>query len=771
MKGKLIFFSISALLGLISALEGIWGLALFLLYLLFLFFVKNTQSKWILLNGVFFLSYFIIGEYMDIHNKTKLSDFKNAFQVQFTDEVKFNGDRLRAVVTDTVSDEKMILSYKISTEKEKQRLQQTSLIKYTCNVNGQLVIPDSARNENAFNYQEYLKQTNIFWELQVTEWRLDSCQAGKLTIIDHLKKWRIKGIALIEQNFTKEAAPIAAALIFGTRDLLTEELISSYQKLGVIHLISISGLHVALLVGMIFYVGIRMGAVRERLSWGLIIVLPVYSLLTGATPSVNRSVMMTMMILLARQLMSSIKLRSIDGLCLSFLLLTFFKPLIIYNIGFQLSYIVTFSLLLSLAIVSRYQTYILQMVITSLISQVSALPLLLYYFFEIPLISIVANIIFIPLYSFIFLPGLIVLFILQFVSGDLFQLLSIFLSFIIDKSNKLAVWGSAFSWSRITPGRPSELYLIVYSTSILFAFYYWERRRYILIALSLPWIVIIAQYLSPQISPEGEVSFIDVGQGDSIFIRLPYGKGNYLIDTGGTISFATDEWKQKNKKFEVGKDVLVPYLKGKGVTKIDLLILTHGDNDHIGGSLALMEEIKVKKILLPNIVTEESSTEKKLIRLAKKQNTLISYVYEHVSWKVDGFEFYVVAPTKNYVGDKNGGSIVLLARIGGLNWLFTGDQGIEGEERVMNMYPDIKINVLKVGHHGSKTSTSDEFIQHYTPEFSIISVGEKNGFGHPHPEVLKILEAGQSTILRTDLHGEITYKFSGRTGTFYKEIP
>jgi competence protein ComEC len=770
MKGKFVFFCISALFGIISAVEGIWVISLFLLYLFILGFLKRVPNKWLLLNSIFYLIYFLIGNFTVINNKSILPSHTTDFHIQFSDEVKINGDRFRAVVKEKKTKEKLILTYKISSEMEKKLLQQYPLLKYSCPMKGELIVPDEARNENAFNYREYLKQKHIFWELQVAEWSLGSCLSGQLTFIDKVKKWRLQGISLIEKNFTKVSASLAAALIFGTRDLLSEEQVAAYQKLGVIHLISISGLHVALLVGMIFYLGIRLGAVREKLSWALIIILPLYAFLTGATPSVNRSVLMTMMILSVSQMKFSIQLRSIDGLCLSFLLLAFWNPLVIYDIGFQLTYIVTLSLLLSLPIVSCYPSFIGKMTITSYISQASALPFLLYYFFEIPLLSIVANILFIPLYSFLFLPGLIILFLFHFVSTDVFQILSILLSSIIEFSNRIAVWASSMPWTRLIPGRPSILFLILYSGSILLTFYHWEKRKYVLI-MSLPWIIVCTQLFIPNISPKGEVSFIDVGQGDSILIKLPYNRGNYLIDTGGTISFSSEEWKQKKQNFEVGQDVLVPYLKGKGIATLDLLILTHGDMDHIGGSLSLLKELKVKKILLPFVSSEKSSVEIKLEKLAIKQNIEISYMFEGLSWKVEESEFTILAPPGNYSGEKNDGSIVISARIAGVSWLFTGDLGKEGEELLVKNYPIMTINVLKIGHHGSKNSTSKDFIRHFTPEYSIISVGEKNGFGHPHSEVLSILEASESIILRTDLHGGISYKFSGKGGTFFKVIP
>ncbi|MHC0035846.1 DNA internalization-related competence protein ComEC/Rec2 [Pseudoneobacillus sp. C159] len=752
-------------------MEGITGLCLFLLYFIVLIFVKVTPGKWLLVNGLFFLSFYNTAEYAEHVNHTALSPEKTIFQVQFSDQIKQNGDKIRAVVQERLTKEKLMLTYKIPSEDVKDILAQSQIIKKTCTISGKLTSPQNARNENAFNYQKYLYHKHIFWEIEVSEWDLTNCQSTSLSIIDYVTIWRSRGISLINKNFTSQTAPLAAALIFGTQDFLPDEMLQSYQKIGVIHIISISGLHVALLIGMIFYLGIRIGVVRERLTWALILTLPFYAFLTGASPSVNRSVFMTMMVLFVSQLKHSARLHSIDGLCLSFLLFTLWDPYIIYDIGFQLSYIVTFSLLLSLFIMARYHSSLSKVIITSYIAQLSSLPFLLYHFFEIPLISILANIIFVPLYSFILLPALIFLFFIQFVSPEIFRILSAYLSYLIELSDQLASILSSINWTRITPGRPSDLFLFLYGAVIIVSFIWWEQKKNLLLAFVLPFIVISAQIFHSVVSTEGEIAVIDVGQGDSIFIRLPNNKGNYLVDTGGTVSFTIDPWKRKNSKFEVGKDVVVPFLKAKGITKLDLLILTHGDMDHIGGSLAVLNELKVERILLPDVVAEHGSIESKLQNLAKKKRTAISYVHEGLSWNVNENQFTILGPAKSYVGEKNDGSIILHAKIAGVNWLFTGDLGKEGEDRIIKAYPNAQIDVLKVGHHGSRHSTSANFIKYFKPKYSIISVGEKNGFGHPHDEVIKILEAAGSKIFRTDLYGGITYKFNDKSGTFISVIP
>jgi competence protein ComEC len=256
---------------------------------------------------------------------------------------------------------------------------------------------------------------------------------------------------------------------------------------------------------------------------------------------------------------------------------------------------------------------------------------------------------------------------------------------------------------------------------------------------------------------------IDVGQGDSILIHYPFGKGTYLIDTGGTIQFEEEEWKKPAKPYEVGRDVVVPFLKGKGLTQIDKLILTHGDSDHIGGTLAVLKDIKVKQILMPS-VAEPSKSEINLIKEANKRGIQVVTVADGSSWEIGKSIFYVLSPEKNYQGERNSGSIAIIANIGGLNWFFGGDLDQAGEERIIKKYPNLQIDVLKAGHHGSKTSTSEIFINKIKPSIALISVGERNRYGHPHNEVLEQLS--NTTVYRTDYHGAVTYRFNQENGTF-----
>lgn len=269
-------------------------------------------------------------------------------------------------------------------------------------------------------------------------------------------------------------------------------------------------------------------------------------------------------------------------------------------------------------------------------------------------------------------------------------------------------------------------------------------------------------------NPYGEIVFVDVGQGDATLIKLPYNRGTYLIDTGGEVQFSKAEWEERKSRFSVGEDIVVPFLKSKGITSIDTLILTHGDLDHIGGSAAVLKEMKVKEVLIsPN--SDEKGEMKKIMKIAGQKRVPVKEAWYPYSWAGDKDGLHIVSPQdEEYEG--NNDSIVLYGEIGSLKWLFTGDLEEQGENEFIRNF-DLPIDVLKVGHHGSNTSTTEEFLVDTKPSVAVISAGETNRFGHPHPEVVERLKRRGITIYSTGENGAITYRFWDKKGTFSAHLP
>jgi len=775
MNGKYVYFALAALLGVLCAI--VTFLPFFLLTIIYLYVLskyKRFRNAQIYLVIIIFATFFLVGGLSETKNKSVIPESNTKFMIEYSQDPKIDGDLLQVLAIDKQFKEKLLIRYKIKSEIEKDRLKNKSFYRCLCMVSGTLKKPSVAKNPNGFDYRNYLASKEIYWIVEIQDNPLQHCSTLKPSPLVLIKQLRFSGIRYLEKNFPPEMASLSAALIFGDRSMLNPELLGDYQKTGIVHLLAISGLHVSLLIGMVFYIGVRCGLTRQFMTNFLLILLPIYVILTCGSPSVIRAALMIFLVLITVKWNCHVKLLLLDTISLAFILFLFISPLVLFDVGFQLSFSVSFAIILSAPyILKGYQDNGIRMLITSVTAQLAALPLLLYHFFEVSMIGILANLLYIPLFSFVYLPGLYVLFFIQLLFGKTPQILNDLLLKIIKFSNHLIEFLADFSFARFIPGKPNMIMLIIYLFLIVSIFIIWEvraysKKRFHLLVLAVT--LFTFQACWNWLNPYGEVTMIDVGQGDSILIHLPHGKGNYLVDTGGTIGFTEEKWKERTKPFEVGRDVVVPYLKGKGINRIDKLILTHGDMDHIGGALSILTEFEVKQILLPS-VTEPSETELAIIQVAEKQGIPVIKVSAGDQWKRNESEFFILSPEKNFTGERNSGSIAFIAHIGGVSWFFGGDLDQEGEDKIRKKFPNLKIDVLKAGHHGSKTSSAEGFIQQIKPRVALISAGEKNHFGHPHQEVLNRLKTTNTIIYRTDLQGAITFHFYRGTGTFSTYLP
>ncbi|MDZ5470918.1 DNA internalization-related competence protein ComEC/Rec2 (plasmid) [Bacillus sp. 31A1R] len=769
MKGYWIYLAFMSLLSILAALEeNVFFFILIVVTIFVLYQFKLFTKKQLLLVMSACLLLMLRGELAEKNNRTKFKGVEKEFLILFENEINYDGNLLTSNGKDLNKREKLVIRYTIKSEEEKNRLREKLITGAVCRLKGELIEPPVSTNENAFHYKNYLKQQHIHWMLKVEQF--NHCKE-KSSPIFLLRNIRQMGIDYMVKYFPEDTATLASALIFGDRSLMGDELLESYQKLGIVHLLAISGLHVALLMGILYYIGIRIGITRERVLNLLIILLPIYIILTGAAPSVVRACSMMIMVLIIKKFSHSIQM--IDVLSIVFIMYICIFPYVIYNVGFQLSFSVTLALIISSARILKNATNpILLLIYTSIVSQVISMPILLYYFYEISIISIAANIIYIPLFSICILPSLLLLFILHVIVGDPINPLITVMNFFIKVINLVTEHFSSFPYAVITLGKPTIWLLVLYIISIPIMYIIWEKqisKKGIVKIILIQFGILLIHFFTVHIDSKGEVTFIDVGQGDSILLKLPHSQGTYLIDTGGTIQFQSEQWKKRKNPYEVGKNVLVPYLKSKGITKIDKLILTHGDMDHVGGALAVLNYITVSEVFLPK-TKEPSALELRIVNLAKEKQIPIKTVKQGDRWTINRMDFNILSPS-NSCGERNDCSIVVHANVGGINWLFTGDLEEEGERKLVQSYPKLKVDVLKVGHHGSKSSTSELLLRQYQPKASIISVGKENRFGHPHPDVLNRLKEHKIIIFRTDQDGAITYQFKGNRGTFLKRFP
>ena len=775
LKNKGVFYAISALIGVLAAFQGFLVYFISLnLYLFFLISRKKFSLRQVTIIYFLFFSFFIRAEVDIEHNKTSYVGNEKTFYLVLEELGKMDGDLLTVTAIDMQSEETLLLKYRIQSEAEKNRLTHYLSPGLIIKVNGKLEEPSISTNENAFNYKRYLEQKHIFWILKPDKLVIIRDKPSAPNVLIMLKKVRTNGIHYLESNFPKETIPLATALLFGSSDFITQNTMDNYRELGIVHLLAISGLHIAIIVSIVYNLLLRVGVTREKSIVILLVCLPIYGILTGASPSVTRSVFMTMLLLLGRRWGKGGQFVAIDVIAMTFLLYLFVNPYVLFNVGFQLSFLVTLILLLSAPYILKVTLHPVSLLLTtSFQSMLCSAPILLYFFFEFSIISVLVNLLYIPIFNVILLPYLLFVFVLHLLLGSFIDPLLYPLNEMIIFTNNLTEKIAVLPWNTIVLGRPSMLFLLLYGWGLFLFFVQWEKgvkgmKKFFLFLF--PFFLFLGQYMLTNLSLDGEVTFLDVGQGDCIFIRLPFGKGNYLIDTGGSLTFEKQPWQERDQAFDVGEDTVVPFLKSKGVTKLDKLILTHGDADHAGSAEAILQEMRVQELVLPDR-KEKNELERKLIGMAQSEGIAIRYVHEGDRWKVGENRFYILSPEVNSQSDSNDGSIVIYTELGGLKWLFTGDLEAEGEAKLMKKNPTLSVDVLKVGHHGSKSSSTEDFLERLSPQWAIISVGENNRYQHPHQEVLDRLQKNEIIIYRTDQLGAITYTFRKETGTFSVHNP
>ncbi|PEI75073.1 DNA internalization-related competence protein ComEC/Rec2 [Bacillus wiedmannii] len=650
-----------------------------------------------------------------------------------------NGDRLTFQVEDQ-NKNIVQLSYKIKSALEKKQLRQLHA-GVSCVFEGERKEPPIARNFHGFNYRDYLYKQNIHFILEATY--ISECQKTSLSLVQWILLLRQQAILGVTEMFPAQSGAFMNALVFGDRQQMTFEVEEQYQQFGLVHLLAISGSHIVLLMVIVYFILLRSGVTREVATVCLIFCIPLYMILAGASPSVIRASITGVLMLIA--FICSIRLSSLDALSVTAICMLIFDPYLVFNIGFQFSFVGSFALLLSAPLLLDSSNGVIRnSIYISFISQLVSTPILLYHFGYFSPYSIFLNILYVPFLSLIVLPGSIIVLvcipIVPFLAKGLANVLSIGLNL----SNDFLSYCENLPFIRLVFGQTSILLVALYYASIVSILMVWERRvskKIMFVASGVFLFVCTCHYVYPYFRESGSVTFLDVGQGDAILIRLPYDKGIYLIDTGGTMRANKEEWQRKKHEFSVGNDILIPYLQKEGIKTIDKLIVTHGD--------AVLEKLLKKQAL--------------------EKAVKISEVGEGESWSVNEAEFFVLAPTGK-ARSENNASIVIWAKLGGATWLFTGDLEEEGEKFLIATYPDLRADVLKVAHHGSNTSSIVPFLSAVQPDVAIISVGERNRYGHPHKEVIERLEKMGIEIWRTDKQGAISYVFKVEHGTFRSKI-
>lgn len=625
--------------------------------------------------------------------------------------------------------------------------------------------PDRARNPGAFDYQQYLAYQQIYFLGNIVEnsWGWEA-NLNKLSPMVQLQSFRSVWMEQVDRIFSVDTAPIVKALTIGYREDLDHDLQRLYQQFGIIHLLAISGLHVGIIIWGLYRILLLVQLTREKALFILLLFIPLYIVISGAQPSVVRAGLMAMLAVLAIRF--HWWKHSLLGLYLVYLITLLYNPYQIFHIGYQLSFLVTFALITVYPILSR--TLILskkdsinRYIAVAITAQIASLPVVLFHFYQISPISLLLNLVLVPLYSFFFIPAAFFIIIISFILPSFIELIIFTYEWSMNVVHQLLYYLYRFPRSILFTGKPAMWWLLLYSFTCVIAFIFMERKKNelaLLCILTLPMLVII-QISLPLMDKNAHIMLLDVGQGEAIVIELPYRKEVMMIDLGGNVSFAQEDWMRRRKEFEVGRDIIMPYLRYRGINRLDKVIISHGHYDHYGGIEGLLGQIEMKGVYRGPIMPQ-SPVEREWLSRIVEHNIPIYTLMEGDHWGNEDYYFHLLFPprrdtlqtTTNQLHDYN---LVLWNKIYQTSFLWTGDVEERGELYIAGNYPQLQADVLKVAHHGSVTSSSDAWLDHIDVQYALISVGRNNRYGHPHLEVVQRLEGRELQIWRTDLHGGI----------------
>ncbi|MCM1252932.1 MAG: DNA internalization-related competence protein ComEC/Rec2 [Clostridium sp.] len=617
---------------------------------------------------------------------------------------------------------------------------------------GRLRAFSQATNPGEFNSRRYYQILHIQARLQNAQLLQESISYHKF----REKLWQIKTYlaALLDASYEKDDAALMKAMLLGEKSGLDEETKQLYQLNGIIHILSISGLHISL-IGMGFYKILRkLGCPRLVTTFLAIGFMYSYGFMTGMSISALRAVVM-----FAFRIMAEVLKRTYDMLTAMTIVavsVLIEQPLYLYHSGFLFSFGAIVAIGLFLPVVEENllgKTKLEKVMSTSLSVSIITLPVYLCFYYEYPLYSLFLNLLIIPGTGFIVADGLISLvaaaYCLPF--GKYLAVPAHLMFSFYECCCRLTL---KLPGSRNIMGKPENWQVILFIIIITLAIFTskkWSRLQF--------WQCVLLALLCITLRfEEGlQITLIDVGQGDAIYIADGMG-GHYLIDGGSS------------DKSDTGTYQILPFLKYEGVDTLDAVFVTHMDSDHYNGIQTLIEQmdtsgIIIKNLILPDIGEEgKSEAYKELARSAARQKISVCYLHKGDMLCHGKLRLICLHPESGSNQETNEASIVLYLEYDDFTALFTGDLEGSGEESVREQLESLlaekkELAVLKVAHHGSRNSTKEAFLETTSPDIALISAGKDNSYGHPHEELIERLTQAGSHIYQTNESGALTVTY------------
>ena len=578
---------------------------------------------------------------------------------------------------------------------------------------------------NTFNYQKYLYYQRIYYLFTIKE--IISIENNS-NYFYQFQDFLYKRCEMIDEK------GYLTMLIYGKKNI-DADTYSYLQDLGVVHLFAISGLHISIFT-MILEVLLKK-IKRGPRNFIIIIFLIIYASLLGFPASVVRTLTMFIFLKAFSLLKEKFKMsfKTYEIMLLSTSVLLIINPYFLYDTGFLYSNLCTFGLVFYN---DKTKNYLLKSLKTTYIATIFSLPITVFLNYSYNLLTPLFNMVFVPFISFLFYPICLITF--------LFPFFLPVLKILIKLLELLTIVFTKVSINIILP-KMSIIVIIIYYLNIFLLSKYKKVYYHLFNILFL----LIYPY-GYSLDNSLKVYYLDVSQGDASLIISPKNEVT-MIDTGG---ITTD------KNFYTAKNI-IKFLHSINIKKIDNLIISHGDYDHIGNAFYLVDNIKIEKVILN--CGEVNDLENDLIKILTKNR--IKYYTCIKELNINDNKLFFLQTGK--YDNENDNSNVIYTELNGYKFMFMGDASKLKEEDIIKKYKLAKIDFLKVGHHGSKTSSSKEFISKINPKYSIISVGRNNKYGHPNKETLEVLK--DSNVYRTDTLGTIEVKINKTEVTFTNYIP
>ena len=665
---------------------------------------------------------------------------------------------------------------------------------------GVLHRPQTKRNPGGFDYQAHLSRQGILGIID-TKGLVRIGEQGGFPPLRWIETLRLRTERLIDIIYTQtevETPPLEPSLhaqllkgiLLGKRSDVPTETLELFRNSGTFHVLAVSGLHVGL-VAMFCYFGFSLFRFPQKILCLLtIIAVLIYACLIGFRPSVFRASLMAILFLFATLIDRDADLFNL--LSFAALVLLLLNPQQLWDVGFQLSFVAVASIVYFVprmekplhrlweraegspsesedSVLTKFRKVAIKWVVLSYLvtfaAQIGTGPLIAYHFFRAYPLGIIVGPFAVGLVSLIVAVGMasVCVGFIWLPFAKLFGLLndtiiSLFLTLI-------GMFGQVWGIVKLTP--PTLGLFVLYMAFCLGITHWRAVYRQWKVASLIGLSVVTIWVWDAAIHEKGrllEVITLDVGQGDAAIVRFPDNR-TILIDGGIQRSYY-DKQKRKRFEYDVGERIIEPYLDFHGIRKLDMVLLTHPDLDHGGGLAYILQNFKVERMLGISDMPIDSQTHRRLYAIVKARNIPYSFPYageiEFTSTATLNLLHPIDASSTNLLDtDKNDDSLVMKITYGEVDILFTGDIGKKAESRLIASGQDLRSEILKVPHHGSRTSSSAPFLDAVQPRCAIFSLGQGNRYRFPHADVVARYRERECPMLRTDVAGAITLRTDG----------